>query len=314
MNETTDAAPAKATGGPKSVFVGSQGLRAGWGVLLYLVFILLIATAIAFAYFGVGVLILHHAIKPVTHLRPTPELIDIGELLTIVPFLAAAALMALIEKRRLAAYGFSLKGALPRFAQGLVAGLFMLALLIGVLKLTGGIAFERVALNGTDAWTWGLRWALTFLLVGVAEEVSMRGYLLQTLARGLNFRWAAAITSALFLALHLGNAGEGVMGWTSVALVGLVFCLSIWRTGTLWWAIGFHAAWDWAQSYLFGVADSGFPAKGALLAAHPTGPVWLSGGNTGPEGSALMIPLLVLTCGVILWTQKKRDYALAAKA
>jgi membrane protease YdiL (CAAX protease family) len=316
MNNTTDGttAPAPAKGGLENVFVGSRGLRAGWGVLLYLAFILLIATAILFLIVGVNVLILHHTARPGIGAPSTPEAFDISELLTIVPFLGAAAIMALIEKRSLAAYGFSLKGALPRFAQGLVAGLLLLALLVGVLQLTGGIGFDRVALNGSDAWTWGLRWALTFLLVGVAEEVALRGYLLQTLARGLNFRWAAAITSALFVAPHLYNPGEGLMGWTTVLLVGLVFCLSIWRTGTLWWAIGFHAAWDWAQSFLFGVPNSGLPAKGALLVTHPTGPAWLSGGNTGPEGSALTIPILALTCGVILWTQKTRDYALAAKA
>jgi uncharacterized protein len=36
----------------------------------------------------------------------------------------------------------------------------------------------------------------------------------------------------------------------SVVGFGLLFCLSLRRTGSLWWAVGFHAAWDWGQTLL----------------------------------------------------------------
>jgi hypothetical protein len=87
-----------------------------------------------------------------------------------------------------------------------------------------------------------------------------------------------------------------------VGLIGLVFCLALWRTGSLWWAIGFHAAWDWAQSFLYGVADSGTIAQGRLFAAHPLGRPILSGGLTGPEGSAFILPIVLLSAGAILLT------------
>lgn len=83
---------------------------------------------------------------------------------------------------------------------------------------------------------------------------------------------------------------------------GTVFCLSLWRTGSLWWAIGFHASWDWAQSFLYGVADSGLIVQHHLLATHPVGKPILSGGATGPEGSIFILPVMAVVSCIIIFT------------
>ena len=76
---------------------------------------------------------------------------------------------------------------------------------------------------------------------------------------------------------------------------GFVFCLSLWYTKSLWWAIGFHAGWDWGQSYLYGTPDSGLLTQGHLRVSHSAGNRLLSGGATGPEGSLLILPLLIVS-------------------
>jgi hypothetical protein len=76
----------------------------------------------------------------------------------------------------------------------------------------------------------------------------------------------------------------------------------LWRTGSLWWAIGVHTSWDWAQSFLYGVADSGLMTQHHLLATHPVGKPILSGGTTGPEGSIFAIVVLCLVAVIILLT------------
>jgi membrane protease YdiL (CAAX protease family) len=106
--------------------------------------------------------------------------------------------------------------------------------------------------------------------------------------------------------VHLLNGGESLIGISAAGLIGLVFCLSLWRSGSLWWAIGFHTAWDWAQSFLYGVPDSGTLAEGHLMATHPTGHTVFSGGNTGPEGSLLVFPIVVLAALVVFLTIPKR--------
>ena len=82
-----------------------------------------------------------------------------------------------------------------------------------------------------------------------------------------------------------------------------MFAFSLWRTGSLWWAIGLHAAWDWAQSFLR-LPDSGSIGAHRLLSTHPVGPPWVSGGAR-PEGSIfvlLVMAVIVLIAAFMLPT------------
>jgi len=94
----------------------------------------------------------------------------------------------------------------------------------------------------------------------------------------------------------------------------MVFCFSLWRTGSLWWAIGLHTSWDWGQSFLYGVPDSGLMVQHRLLATHPVGKPILSGGTTGPEGSIFIIAILFLICLIILFTLPGAHYGQGTKA
>ena len=72
-------------------------------------------------------------------------------------------------------------------------------------------------------------------------------------------------------------------------------------------AIGFHASWDWGETYFYGVPDSGEVASGHLLNASFSGPSWLTGGSVGPEGSWLCILLiLLLGCIFAAWLREVR--------
>jgi membrane protease YdiL (CAAX protease family) len=89
-----------------------------------------------------------------------------------------------------------------------------------------------------------------FVLVGIFEEFLLRGYALHTLSRGWGFWPAAVALSVLFGAIHVRNPGETWLGLLAVVAIGLFFCLTLYRTGSLWFAIGFHAFWDWGQTFL----------------------------------------------------------------
>jgi uncharacterized protein len=107
--------------------------------------------------------------------------------------------------------------------------------------------------------------------------------------------WQAAwVTSVGFGFIHTFNNGENWIGVLAASAIGFVFCVSVRVTGSAWWAIGCHTAWDWAESYFYGTADSGFAARGHLMTTIPSGsPLW-SGGTDGPEGSALVFPVMLL--------------------
>jgi len=135
----------------------------------------------------------------------------------------------------------------------------------------------------------------------------LRGYLQSKLSHGLGFWYSATLLSAAFALLHLHNAGESKLGLLSVGVGGIFFCVSLWFTKSLFWAVGFHTGWDWGQSYFYGTANSGLIMQGHLLASHPSGkPLW-SGGAAGPEASALLLPLFVLAsiCMCLWWGRIK---------
>jgi uncharacterized protein len=117
---------------------------------------------------------------------------------------------------------------------------------------------------------------------------------LSTLTKGIGFWPAAIVLSAVFGFSHLGNSGENWLGIFNASAGGLLFCLLLRRSGDLWMPIGFHASWDWTQSYFYGVADSGHVLPGHLLGSNFFGPRWLTGGTVGPEGSVLLTFLVVL--------------------
>jgi hypothetical protein len=75
------------------------------------------------------------------------------------------------------------------------------------------------------------------------------------------------------------------------------------RTGNLWFAVGFHAAWDWGETYFYSVPDSGMVARGHLLSSSMQGPLWLSGGSVGPEGSVLCFVVIA-----VVWLAFERRY------
>jgi hypothetical protein len=120
--------------------------------------------------------------------------------------------------------------------------------------------------------------------------------------------WQAAwVTSTLFGFIHTGNYGENWIGIFAASFIGFVFCVSVRVTGSAWWAIGCHASWDWAETYFYGTADSGIQAQGHFLSTSPAGNKLWSGGTDGPEGSLLVLAvvLLLLVALLAIYGRKK---------
>ncbi len=274
-----------------NIFIGPLGLRAGWRLLLFVV----VLAALIFGMQWMSVRL--HLPSMVEHgaIRPGPALLS--ELEQFLEALFATLFMVkLVDRRMWCEYGLPLPQALRRlFWTGAMAGLAALSAQLVVMRLLRVFYFGHMGLPLFVALHYGAVWLLVFLLVGLAEEFLLRGYLLRTLTDGIGFWPAAALTSLLFALAHTGNSGESKIGILAVFVVGLFLCLTVRRTGHLWWAVGFHTGWDWAQSFLFGVADSGMVAQGHLLSPTITGNPVLSGGSVGPEGSAL----IYLTIGVM---------------
>lgn len=120
-------------------------------------------------------------------------------------------------------------------------------------------------------------------------------------AHGASFWQAAWTTSTAFGYYHTSNNGENWIGIFAAALIGFLFCVSVRVTGSAWWAIGCHTAWDWAETYFYGTADSGLVAQRHLLTTTAAGNALWSGGADGPEGSLLVVPVTLLLMAALLF-------------
>lgn len=293
MPDATATLPAD-TSRLRWIFVSSQGIRAGWSIGIFLVSLLAPAIAVwLFAHF-----VLHHDGKPPKILTPWAMIASDG--ITSLAVLFATAVLARIEKRPLLSYGLAGPRPAALFAAGLAGGFLCLSALVGVLAAGHWWVFDGFATKGAAIALYAAAWGAGFLLVGLSEEWLFRGYILNRLGRSIGFWPAALVMSLLFGAAHSRNAGEDILGLAEVVVAGLVFCLMLRLAGSLWLAIGFHAAWDWAQSFFYGTPDSGFPALHALMQSHASGNAAYSGGSVGPEGSVLSGPIMVLGLGLLL--------------
>jgi membrane protease YdiL (CAAX protease family) len=264
------------------VLLGPDGVRSGWRAAFYVALFLLFLLGLQLIS-----LLLH--VRLVTRADMiTPGSLAIQELLSIASALAAALVMSRIEGRRFGDYGMPWREAFRgNFWIGTLWGISGITALMLLMRALGGYSFGALALSGEELVTYALAWAGAFLLVALFEEFFFRGYVQFTLASGMHFWPAALLTSAAFGAVHLTNPGEGPEGAFSVFVTGMFLCLTLRRTGNLWFAIGWHAAWDFGETFLYSVPDSGIVAPGHLLASSFHGPRWLTGGSVGPEGSAL---------------------------
>jgi len=275
-----------------TLFLGPDGLRPGWGFAFYVaMFYPLQRLAVELAWSrnlgssGLWSVMLE----------------ELGDVLAAV---IPAVILARVEHRPWRVYGLPGKPAFGRlFWIGTLWGFTGISLLMLALSGLHVFAFGHVLLHGARLARFAAFWALLFLLVGLFEEFLLRGYTLFTLARGIGFWPAAVVLSCMFGLIHLRNEGEQWRGLLAAAFIGFFFCLTLRRTGSLWFAVGFHAAWDWGETFFYSVPDSGMVAPGHLLRSSLHGADWLSGGSVGPEGSVLCLVVIAT-----LWIAFERTH------
>jgi len=224
----------------RPIFVGPNGIRAGWRLLICLAIYAALVT-------------MQSLIAPRLGQQPLPGVmmagpVGWGEGLAFVFIMIAAAVMARIERRKISDYGLPLRLALRKN--------FWLGTLLGFLSISGallailalhGFRITGLAIHGTTILTATLAWTGACVAIGLCEESVFRGYPLFTLTTGIGFWPAAILMSALFGLAHVFNPGETPTGVLTVVLVGLLSCFFVRRSGDLWIPVGFHAGFDWGR-------------------------------------------------------------------
>ena len=289
----TAAEPADQASTFRHLFFGTE-LRAGWRLALFVVLVIAIGFPVSW---------LTSRFIPSLSGTLAPRDVIPNEIRRFLVVFLASLVMARIERRSISQYGLPTQGMFGKaFWVGSLWGFVMITAIIGMMAATHSYAFGPLAIASIpSAIKFGVLWLLAFLTVGFAEEFSFRGYIQFTLTKGLGFWSATAITCAFFAWVHHGNPGETWVGLFNIVLIAAFVCLSLRRTGSLWFPIGWHMAFDWGESFFYSVPDSGTHVVGHLLDATIQGNKWLTGGTVGPEASIFNV--LVTIVGIIVFAR-----------
>jgi membrane protease YdiL (CAAX protease family) len=272
----------------RRIFRGNHGWRAGWRFAVFLSIYLAAGKA------------LDPAILARIHFPErtfTWSSMLLNYLLDFAFLSAIVYLMSRIEREPFSSYGLPfVRNAGTLLWKGVLWGFIPSALILAPIYLAGGCTFYGLALPPRQLLFYAIAWAAAMLALGFGEEFLFRGYALKTLAEGIGFWPAAILLSSIFGLLHLLlKPHEDWIDPISVALYGVFWCLTLRRTGSLWFAVGFHAASDYADMVVFAEPNSGNdgkPIPGHLLDLRFHGPDWLTGGPRGTEASLVVFVIL----------------------
>jgi membrane protease YdiL (CAAX protease family) len=200
----------------------------------------------------------------------------------------------------------ALRPALKDLVIGLVVGAAMLSAVVGLLVVSG--LYEVTGPRASSPWD--------MISVGVVsgsmEELIFRAIVLRLLMRAFGAWPALALSAALFGALHLSNPNATPTAAIAIAIeAGLMLAAFYMLTGRIWMSVGVHAAWNFAQGWIWGARVSGIEVKESLYLSAPRAgaPDWLSGGAFGPEASVpAMVVGTAVAVVVLSWAWKRGNF------
>jgi membrane protease YdiL (CAAX protease family) len=226
----------------------------------------------------------------------------IGVLTAVLGVIVYRWVVRRTERREPAELGGN--GWAGKLGRGTLIGFAMFAAVIANIAFLGGYHVEGW---GSPAGALGL---LGFMAAAaVTEELLFRGVLFRIIEERTGTWIALALTGVVFGAMHLANPDATVWGATAIAIeAGFMLAACYAATRNLWIPIGLHLGWNFAAGGLFSVVVSGNGESKGLLEASTSGPVALSGGAFGPEGSLYAVLAGVVLTVVFLWLAKRRGH------
>ncbi len=269
-------------------------------ILRFLVSVLGILTVVT----AVSFLIIR--MPPIQRLGPNLSLLLWSNLLMLPSLLALYLFLTrVLEQRPLGSVGLAFCG---HWKNDLGLGLFFGAAMIGAVGcLERVLGVAKFSLTSEPHGQVALTGVYLILLLGVAatdEELVFRGYPFQRLVDSGGPVAAVAALSVLFGVAHLGNPFHTWISTVNTILVGVLLAVCYLRTRSLWLPIGIHFAWNYFQGYVLGLPVSGIVIPEPILVSRVHGPLWLTGGAYGPEGSILSSGIILVATIYFLFTRR----------
>lgn len=153
---------------------------------------------------------------------------------------------------------------------------------------------------------------VAFVVVGIYEELLLRGYLLTNAAEGLVGRLggrnavvgATVLSSLVFGLAHATNPNATLLSTGAIVLAGGMLAVGYVLTGELAVPIGLHTTWNLFQGGVYGFPVSGLGVGASVVVVEETGPDLITGGAFGPEAGLLGLGAMVVgTAAIAGWAR-----------
>jgi len=114
--------------------------------------------------------------------------------------------------------------------------------------------------------------------------------------------WIGVAVSAIaFGALHGLNPNASLAASIAIILEsGILLAAAYFATRTLWFPIGLHFGWNFAEDFVFGVRISGHAARPAIVEGTLTGSSLWTGGAYGLESSIWAIGIAAILSAALI--------------
>lgn len=232
-------------------------------------------------------------------------------------FLVLGSLLLAIAllKDGLRAIGMDPRYGMRLYLPGAAIGAGMFLLFVIVALLLGGYS---IGINpaGVD-WPMIILFMIAFVGQSAFEEVFSRGFLLYWLKTKIGTIGAVLVTATIFSLMHIPNGHTTVLSVLNIFLVGVFYGLLVLRTGSLWMACGAHFAWNFLETNVFLVPNSGNAVTTGIFKLTPLAEnELLIGKEFGPEGSLTVsiIHLLAILLLALSFKKTRSNPAAASQA
>lgn len=139
---------------------------------------------------------------------------------------------------------------------------------------------------------------LVVMIQSGGEELLTRGYMLGALRERYGEAVAIVVNCLFFAAAHLMNPGVTFLSIANIILVGVLCSLLVIFYDSLWMAIGLHTAWNYCQSLLLGLPNSGIVSAKALFKLEAATDSAFYSAAFGLEGA--LFTALLMSAGIAL--------------
>ncbi len=308
-------------------------LRAFWRLLGQIILLILVTLPLQLVttFIAMGYLMSSEDLPPAEAADPlllqeyiaqSPFLLLVSSLVTLGAIILSVWLAGkLLDKRPFYDFGLRLtRNWWIDFGFGLFLGVLLVSLIFLVQLAAGWISVTGTMVTsepGTGFLAAILVPLVTFLAVGIQEELFSRGYQLKNLAEGFNgstvspntaILLATLLSSVVFGVLHILNPNSSFFTTFNIILAGIfLLAMGFILTGELAIPIGVHITWNFTMGNVYGFPVSGIDFRGAtIVAVEQHGPELWTGGAFGPEGGLLGV-MAILLGGLltVLWVRQR---------